>query len=338
MTGKQSLYRFWVRFGALNCLLFGLLPAVVRAEYQATVLPQPDVDQADSTITGTLAWHLLQAEQQGGGSIYLRDGVYLLRESLVIPDNTNVIGQSRQAVLKATGADFFDHLINNVHSDRPTADGVHNIRLERLTLIGLRDVRLNCIQLVGSEAARSSNIVLQNITTHHCGRHGIHIKGANNITLRNITSHHNGVNVDHDHNIYLLRVTGASVQNVYSYKAAGNGFSSTLLRQAELTNITTVNNGRRGIRFGAGEHITLRQCTANRNGLALDHQADGIVIVTDDYGNTSSDITISDCVIKRNRDYGFFVSNADGIVLNNNNISDNRRGNYHFIDATVVTN
>ncbi|MBI4408048.1 MAG: right-handed parallel beta-helix repeat-containing protein [Candidatus Kerfeldbacteria bacterium] len=317
------------------CLWIWLPTAVVQAAYDVTVVPQAGVDQSDATLPETIAWYLQEAHTQGGGTIHLQTGEYQLRKALIIPNDTTLIGSSEGTILRATGEKFFDHLIKNIHSDHPQSDGVKNITLTHLTLIGQRDVRLNCIQLVGSEAQRSNDIVLSDIITHHCGRHGIHIKGANKVVLQNVVSHHNGVNVDHDHNIYLLRVTDATMRNVYTYQAAGNGFSSTRLTDATLYNITSIDNGRRGIRFGAGDHITVQNCTVRRNGLALDHQADGIVIVSDDFDNPSSDITIKHCSIARNRDHGIWVNSASRIRLHNNIISHNPAGDYSFLNSTV---
>jgi parallel beta-helix repeat protein len=246
---------------------------------------------------------------------------------LIIPDNTTLIGSGADTIIRARGKKFFDHVIKNEHSDNPSAAGVHNITISHLTLVGQRAVRLNCLQLVASEASRSHNITLAYLTTHHCGRHGIHIKGANNVKLGHIRSYRNGVNVDHDHNIYLLRVTHASVRNIVTHHAAGNGLSSTLLRDATIENIRSQNNGRRGIRLGAGNQIWLKNCLVQANGLELDHQADGIVIVSDDYGNTSADITIQSCQVNNNRDHGIWINAANNIQLINNTVFNNPAGN-----------
>lgn len=324
------------RYFLAALLTVALYAPAGRAAYTAIVTPLPGQDQADSAVPETVAWHLQQAKVAGGGIIRLTEGVYQLRQSLVIPDNTSLLGQSTKVILRAKGKQFFDHLINNLHSDTPAAPGAHNVTLANLTLIGKPEVRLNCIQIVGDESDRSDQIVLRNITTHHCGRHGIHIKGANHVTLKHIVSHHNGINVDHDHNIYLLRVTDAVLENITTFAAAGNGLSSTLLKNAQIEQVRAVDNGRRGVRFGAGNNISLRDCTILRNGLKLDHQADGIVIVSDDYGNNSSNISISQCSIRRNRNYGVRVSTASGVLLKQNEVSNNMVDDYLFINSDVL--
>lgn len=314
----------------------GLPLAAVQASYTATINSQEGIDQADSTIPNTIAWHLVAAQTDGGGIIYLQPGVYQLGSALVMPDQTTLAGTAEGVILQATGEEFADHLIKNNHSDHPLSDGVHDITLKHLTFIGQRAVRLNCVQFVGSEAQRSSDIALYDITTRDCGRHGIHIKGANHLILKNIVSYDNGFDVDHDHNVYLLRVTDATVQHVITYRAAGNGFSSTRLVQATLSDIVSTKNGRRGIRFGAGRNILLYNCVVRKNGLALDHQADGIVIVMDDYGNLSANITIKKCTIAHNRDYGIWITGATNVVLKNNLMHHNVAGNTHFMAPTVL--
>jgi len=321
----MNLHKRQLFVGLLIWLGICLPLVTVQAAYTVTVNPQA-VDQSDETIIGTIAWALGQAKLQGGGVIQLQAGMYQLHQALIVPDNTTLSGVGHDTILQATGDQFFDHVLKNIHSDHPQAAGIHHIVLNHLTVIGQRTVRLNCIQLVGSEAQRSSDITLQNVITHDCGRHGIHIKGANNVTMANIVSHHNGVNVDHDHNIYLLRVTGATLSHIKTYQAAGNGLSSTRLVDANISQITSIDNGRRGIRFGAGRAIYLNGCTVSRNGLHLNHQADGIVIVTDDYGNASADIAIQNCTITHNRDHGVWINNAKNIIMKNNRIRHNPVG------------
>ena len=74
--------------------------------YEATVQPLETIDQADATITGTIAWHLESAKQQGGGVIHLENGVYKITQALVIPDNTSLIGESRNVIIRPKGEDF----------------------------------------------------------------------------------------------------------------------------------------------------------------------------------------------------------------------------------------
>ena len=318
----------WKTYSA--CLTIALLswlhPANATEPYQATVQPQADVDQADPNITGTIAWHLNNSARAGGGVIHLLAGQYRIRESLIIPNHTTLIGQDQQTVIRAHGRAFFDHLINNAHSDDTSTAGVRDVTLAHLTLIGKPDVRLNCIQLVGSEADRSQGIALSDLTVHHCGRHGIHVKGANQVSIQNITAYSNGTNVDHDHNIYLLRVTGARVDHINTHHAAGNGFSSTLLRNATLNDIRSWQNGRRGLRFGGGQNISVTNCVARQNGLKLDHQADGIVITSDDFNNLSQNITIDSCIVKHNRDHCIWITAASDITLTNNTVANNPAG------------
>lgn len=303
--------------------------------YQVTIQPMDPSSNADPAIEGSLAWHLKKADEAGGGTITLDAGDYILNESVVLPNHIRLVGDREKTRIIAD-TNIHDHLLNNVFSDTETGGGIQQIELSEITLIGKRTIRKNCVQLIASNKARSNRIALENITVSNCGRHGIHIKGANHVTLKNIEAFHNGQNIDHDHNIYLLRVTGATVQQIRTYEAAGNGLSSTRMISATIQDIESARNGKRGIRFGGGKDIVLERCVVKDNSTQSGRTGDGIVIVADDFHHLSQDITIRDCRISGNKGYGILISAAKNILLQENDILENGEGEIFQEESTLL--
>jgi parallel beta-helix repeat protein len=293
-----------------------------ETNYTATVRPGMHANEADAQTEGTIAWHLQKIADAGGGTITLTAGDYTVEESLVLPDHTRLVGDARKSRIIGSAA-ITDHLINNTYSDRLKEAGVIDIEISGITLIGKRDVRKNCIQLVAANAEPSNGITLRDLEVHDCGRHGIHVKGAQHVRLQHITAYDNGVNIDHDHNIYLLRTTNATVDDITTYGAAGNGLSSTRLQHARLQDIQSTQNGKRGIRFGGGVDIRLQHCKIAGNSVAPGREADGIIVVSDDFHNQSANIRIEQCVITDNKGSGIFVSWAQDITIQHNTFSGN---------------
>jgi hypothetical protein len=308
----------------LGIIVF-LLFFVPIASSARTVSVSPTFpNHADDSRKGTIAWWLTKMRDTGG-TIQLKAGEYLIEESLVLPDHITIEGAGQEKTFLKAGAGLQDHILNNPFSDALTGPGIHHVTIRNLTLKGKRSVRKNCVQLRAANPARSSYLLLENLTVRNCGRHGVHIKGANHVTLRHIRAFDNGENVDHDHNIYLLRVTDALVEEIHTSGAAGNGFSSTLLRDAAIRRVTAVNNGRRGLRFGGGEKVTVSDCTVRQNSQARGRHAAGIVITSDDYHHHSNTISITHCLISKNRGSGIRASFAREISVHSNMIEDNHK-------------
>ncbi len=306
-----------------------------RTVYTETVAPL-DVDHSDSAIAGSIAWHLAQAREQGGGVIHLTEGEYIVSEGLFLTDNISIIGAGKETVIRGDDS-LDDHLMHNEFSDISTGPGVQNVSVQSMTLIGKRDVRKNCVQIVAGNDNRSASILVRDLYVHECGRHGVHIKGANDVVVQDSEFYDNGVNIYHDHNLYLLRVTDANVRNIYTTGSSSNGFSSTRLQNAHLSEITSEKNGNRGLRFGGGVRVAVKNCTARENGLLSAYNADGIVVTSDDYSNQSRDIRIRACTSERNPGSGIAVDWVDEVLLEHNTIQSNNECGIRAVRSIVQT-
>lgn len=315
---------------------FNILEALAKSSniYRATINPSQS-DQGDKEIPGTIAWNLEQGADYDQRKIYLTSGTYYVSSGIEIPNNTQLIGKGKMKTKVKASEALTEHIFYNAHSRDASQPGIKNIVIKSMHIKGKRKLRKNCIQLIAKNKARSSNITLNNLTIRKCGRHGAHIKGANNVTVENSKFYKNGQNIYHDHNLYLLRVTNATIKKIHTTGASSNGFSSTRLENAKLSKITSFKNGNRGIRFGGGKNIVLSKSKVYKNGLLSEHQADGIVVTSDDYDNTSSKITIKNTTSSRNPGSGVAVDFARNVSIENVKTKKNKQCKFKIIHSTV---
>lgn len=296
-------------------------------EYPTTapsVLVSPGAlqDHGDVRQVGTIAWHIRQMQGRGG-LIRLEKGEYLLRQSIVLSSNIAIVGVGTETILRADTVLSDDMLRNTFIKDKEER-GIKRIYIEGLQLIGNPVVRMSCIDITASNAFLNSDITIQHVTARNCGRHGIHLKGVTRVALHDLVLSGSGTNPDHDHNLYLLRVTNGTVSNVLTTHAVGNGFSSTRLQNVRIQHIRTEQNGRRGFRTAGSSHIVIHDMFSVGNGISPDRRGgDGIIFTTDDEGRNNSDLTLRGCVTRGNTTSGIRIIGTSTVHIENCEASKN---------------
>lgn len=279
----------------------------------SAIVSSHHTDHGDPEEEGTIAWHL----EQGAGKtirLKLRKGTYYVSQGIQLKSHTRIKGAGKHTRIVAT-EELDDHIFYNVNQNYSGARGIHHVTLSSMTLKGKRELRKNCVQIVAKNSRRSSNITMSNLHVRTCGRHGVHIKGANDVVVRESHFYNNGQNIYHDHNLYLLRVTTARIHDIYTTGASSNGISSTRLKDAIISQVISKKNGNRGIRFGGGRDIILKNSTFAGNGLLSEYDADGVVITSDDYDNKSNTITVENIVVKNHPGSGIAVDFANDVSI-----------------------
>jgi hypothetical protein len=294
-----------------------------------TVQADAAPDHGDQSHLGSIA-HAVATLQESGGIIQLGSGTFTVQQTIRIPSNIVIRGEGIEKTIIKAGTSLQNEIMTNTGRQGDKWQGISNVVVSDFMLYGNRTLRKSCLDIVAADATRSSQITVERIATDQCGMHGVHIKGATGVTIRDLQLRRSGQNQDHDHNLYLLRVTNAVVERVDTREAAGNGMSSTQLKHVVIRDLATLNNGRRGFRTGGSRYLRLYNVHSESNGIHPDGMGgDGIIVTTNDAGMKSAYVLIDSCISRNNRSNGVRVIDTSNVRIRRCTISGNQKRAIH---------
>lgn len=233
------------------------------------------------------------AASNGGGTIVLGSGTYLLEESLILESNITIRGQGSSTVI--TFADSVADSINEPLVHRSQAgNGIRNVTVEDVHLLCTVDTtdrndrdRTDMLGFFIDGAGDANNpgslqhhdITLRNVEVSKCGSIGIHIKGVSGLDVIDIDAHDNGWGpTDLWHNMYFLRVHDIRVIQTspnaggYTDSPSGHGLRMAALNNVYFEGLVVTGNADHGLHMNdvvnlRGHNLTIEGNCAIPNGL-----------------------------------------------------------------------
>ena len=254
-------------FTIISCLVFlSCSNEPLELEEQNISIPTELQSKSLSIFSGSDIQEALDAiNNDGGGTLTLQKGNYIIEEPLIMYSNITLQGDASldpsEIVISLSNTDFNDAIITNQingnHFD------VENITLKNFKIRGnLTDseqhyppeyhtngtisnasYRNDMIGIFFNadgddyDSAKNKNITIQDVEVRNCAM-GIHIKGTRDLLLNNVKIHKNGMVEAYYHNIYFRRCFNATVINSDFYDSpTGNG-----MNVSQSTDINVINN------------------------------------------------------------------------------------------------
>ncbi len=222
----------------------------------------------------------------GGGVVTLDAKTYVLRETLQLQSDVDIVGQGSETIITW---------------DRSVAGSIDEPLFYRgrsggsLSNVGFEDLHIKCSVDTsdvsdrnrtdhmgifidgGGDASNAAslqhrNITMENIEVSDCGGMGIHIKGADTVTAVDLNLHNNGWGTtDLWHNIYLLRVRNVTLTQTNATSGgffdspAGHGLRMGQLENVYFENLTVAGNADHGIHMNDVSNLRGHELTVAGN-------------------------------------------------------------------------
>ena len=268
--------------------------------------PDAATDHSDAEEVGSIAYYLEQMETTGG-TIYLRPGTYYVQDGLRLYSNVSIIGSGANSVIQLSPG--YDTSILKNAGATGDDDGltVHDVLLENFTVSGDTSIERDCIIFNAATDDENERITMKGLTVRNCGSQGVLVLDTNDLVISDSFLYNNGTSRAFDHNMYLRGVDNATIENIVSTDAAGNGFNASESNGLIINNYVARENGGHGIRVSNSFNIVITSCIALNNGYA------GIMFVSESGG--VEDALISGCLSKGNGDSGVDLGDRNGITI-----------------------
>jgi len=224
------------------------------------------------------------ATANGGGTIYIKPGNYIINQNIEIFSNITIIGS---------------------HQDK--------------TIIS---ENFNSIQKLGLfRMGLSNNIIISDITLNGNNNsfvpYGIYIKSCIGVNLINVTV----MNFQQDGIIFMGSAAGfagkLNVSNCFFGNNSRNGLSVLNATCVEITDSQAYGNLENGFSLSSVENFIIRACVAELNGMDL--VGSGYAIRGNSQLVTNPNV-LDDNFSYNNKKNGIYIETVENIVISNNNI------------------
>jgi parallel beta-helix repeat protein len=271
-------------------------------------------DNATVRITGDNAYSVIQQSldslrYNGGGTLYIEEGVYLLESYVEVGGNTSVIGAGMNKTILRLVDNAAPWWIPNTGIKRSgfiRSTYVHNLRFVNFTIDGNR---ANQKQDKYSEY----------------GRYGIYTEASNNVFIDGVAvKNFQGYGFD-PHGVKATNTWSnvLTIVNSYSGFNGWDGYTIDQSRNVVLRNNIAEGNGRHGFNIVTGSvNITITNNSAIDNGFTyyLGTRGCGFMIQNNmNYG--TKNVTATGNYVLNSSDAGFCATEVSNIVIRNNTIN-----------------
>lgn len=339
-----------------------LLPAMVIAETGESTMSKGisiTVGQKDADIIGSDNRALQAAVDYvaalGGGTVNIRPGTYLMKDSLHLRTNVNIVGQGETTVLRkcdgvssplATDGDYGQEAITLADSTgfevgmgvTVVDDGSGGFHTTVATMISQEGDSFAITKPLNADCMVARNALARNTFPVISGYY------VDDVRLAHITIDGNRENNDHLNGcrgagIFLYRGNNVQIMDCIVHDYNGDGISFQQSNDIHLENCTSYNNASLGIHPGSGS-----QRPVVKNNLAYDNGDDGLFLCWRvrhglfegnelrnngrfgiSIGHKDSDNVLRNNVVIGNGSHGIFFRNEPEYTGGHRNLLENNR-------------
>lgn len=240
------------------------------ANNTATITIEDDDESGTGNCPGTFELEscIDDMARRGGGVVTLDAKTYLLRDTITLQSNVEIVGQGSSTVV-TWDQSVADSINAPMFNRGRSGSGIANVGFKNMHLLCTVDTDDSSdrdrtdhmaifIDGVGdqfdADSLQHSNITIENVDVSHCGGTGIHIKGTNKITTVDLNMYNNGWGTtDLWHNIYFLRARNIEMRQTdansggFFDSPAGHGLRMGKLENVYFENLRIEGNSDHGL-------------------------------------------------------------------------------------------
>jgi len=272
----------------------------------------------------------LHAATKKGNRVLLRNGVHKIKETLKLPSNVTLAGESKNTILFLDPASGMrDAMVN-------AADDMHDVTVRDLVIevsdrvdvpsdpnsYRSRNARYNRggILFHAMKEGEMKNILLQNITVRNASFNGVFISGADSVSIISCDFDENGGNAvpgaKLQHNLLLTHCSNILVSSSrLTTSPFGSGLSLDKCRNVSVLNNEIARNGYYGLLVAESKNISIigNLIEANdRSGIMMEYLYSG-----------NQQVSISKNRLQFNAGWGIESYSTNGIQLSLNDLNHN---------------
>jgi len=285
-------------------------------------------------------------EKKGGGTVFVKNGTYVLREDVILPSGINLIGESiggvvisfaaNNASVKVLGTDKYSTGTVSVTKGSNIVTGASTVWLTNLTLDHQLKIGKYVYSIKSIDTDTQVTLTSKVFDTTDSGLAYFSAKFKKNIQIQNIIIAAplvNGLIMDHVDGFFVQNVIVSSAitsvgfdldvlsRGGFNFVTAdacgGTGYTLDSLTQVNFSFLVSTNNGNSGIAVTSCDHLGFEYPTLNNNASTgfLGTSLNRIAIRTGDVtGNGNHGLEfVSDCNYNQIYTGAYENNGADGL-------------------------